>query len=729
MALRNMPKAMGLDTDSIKKGDFPHLLNKIENMGKQFDCHPPASYYDPDGMKLNNRANFLQWHDKQKCRPFDFDTELIQYCKADVSVLQCSIIAFRQQFMKMTTHPHAPNGIDPFAHSFTIASACNQVYRQLFLTKHTIGIIPSHGYIPRHKQSCSAVRWLISMQHDKKFCPPIQHARNGGEVMLPDIGHVDGFRPPSSTEIHKGTVYEFHGCYWHGHSCRYSPDTYNYRADATMGDLFGKTQERKRKIQKIGYQYVEMWECEWHERLHSDKPLSDLVNSLDIQDPLCPRDALMGGRTNGIKLHHIASDDEAIRYYDVKSLYPFVNTTKSYPVGHPTVHVSNFGSLDTAHVRFKGLFKCAILPPQNLYIPLLGYKSDGKLTFPLCRTCVDTSTTNCEHSDMERALVGTWTCVEICKAVNLGYKLLQIYEVWEWDEWKEDMFADYMKTFFKVKEEASGWPPECVSDADKQAYISMIKEREGITLETDKVVKNPGLRQVAKLCLNNLWGRFAMRNNMLRVKYVETPEEFFSLLTDTSLIVKHVHILGDRIARVDFTYHDDFIEEGKSVNVVIAAYTTAYARLELYRYLEQLQERTLYFDTDSILFVGPRNPNDEMIKTGDGLGELTDELPPNTFIKEFVCAGPKNYAYQLNNGSCKVVVKGITLNYRSEQYVNFASIKQVVLNAGTEKISVVEPCKIQRSLVTTTLSTAPFTNLNQSGMISGAFFFTKTFLQ
>ena len=68
-----------------------------------------------------------------------------------------------------------------------------------------------------------------------------------------------------------------------------------------------------------------------------------------------------------------------------------------------------------------------------------------------------------------------------------------------------------------------------------------------------------------------------MRNNMPRVKYVETPEEFFSLLTDTSLIVKHVHILGDRIARVDFTYHDDFIEEGKSVNVVIAAYTTAYS--------------------------------------------------------------------------------------------------------------------------------------------------------
>lgn len=37
-------------------------------------------------------------------------------------------------------------------------------------------------------------------------------------------------------------------------------------------------------------------------------------------------------------------------------------------------------------------------------------------------------------------------------------------------------------------------------------------------------------------------------------------------------------------------------------NVFLAAFTTCYARLKLYEVLEQLQERVLYFDTDSIIF-------------------------------------------------------------------------------------------------------------------------------
>ena len=39
-------------------------------------------------------------------------------------------------------------------------------------------------------------------------------------------------------------------------------------------------------------------------------------------------------------------------------------------------------------------------------------------------------------------------------------------------------------------------------------------------------------------------------------------------------------------------------------NIFIAAFTTAWARLELYKYLEQLKEQVLYFDTDSIIYLG-----------------------------------------------------------------------------------------------------------------------------
>jgi DNA polymerase elongation subunit (family B) len=45
-------------------------------------------------------------------------------------------------------------------------------------------------------------------------------------------------------------------------------------------------------------------------------------------------------------------------------------------------------------------------------------------------------------------------------------------------------------------------------------------------------------------------------------------------------------------------------------NVVLAAFTTAYARLKLCEVLDMLQERVLYYDTDSVIFVSkPDEPD------------------------------------------------------------------------------------------------------------------------
>ena len=44
-------------------------------------------------------------------------------------------------------------------------------------------------------------------------------------------------------------------------------------------------------------------------------------------------------------------------------------------------------------------------------------------------------------------------------------------------------------------------------------YIRNYYENEGILLRREMIKKNSGLRAVAKLCLNSLWGRFAMRTD------------------------------------------------------------------------------------------------------------------------------------------------------------------------------------------------------------------------
>lgn len=86
------------------------------------------------------------------------------------------------------------------------------------------------------------------------------------------------------------------------------------------------------------------------------------VNSLSFVDLLNPRDAFCGGKTSAIKLyHHIDADKgEELRYYDFTSLYPLVNKTGRYPVGHPEF-ISQPGHTDISD--YYGLAKCTVLPP------------------------------------------------------------------------------------------------------------------------------------------------------------------------------------------------------------------------------------------------------------------------------------------------------------------------------------------------------------------------------
>jgi hypothetical protein len=123
-------------------------------------------------------------------------------------------------------------------------------------------------------------------------------------------------------------------------------------------------------------------------------------------------------------------------------------------------------------------------------------------------------------------------------------------------------------------------------------------------------------------------------------------------------------------------------------NEVIGTYVTAGARIHLYGYLDSLQERALYCDTDSVLYVQP-NDGPGLVETGDRLGAMTSELKPDQYIEEFVSGGPKNYAYvtvSLVAGCRKTVckVRGITLNYTASQLVHFDLIKEMVLDAASQ---------------------------------------------
>ena len=208
MPLKAIPKAMGLSTQ-LRKGDFPHRLNRVENQGRSWPHHPPLSYYDPDSKSETDREALERWHAEVSLKPFVFDRELQAYCRNDVAVLLQGVLAFRAQFMEMTIKDEvAPRGVDPFASNITIAGACNRVFRQLFLKPDTVGLIPSNGYRPNDVQSLEAIRWLMYLNETEPRAQGsvIRHARNGGEARLPGIGKVDGYREKDGVKW----VYEFH---------------------------------------------------------------------------------------------------------------------------------------------------------------------------------------------------------------------------------------------------------------------------------------------------------------------------------------------------------------------------------------------------------------------------------------------------------------------------------------------------------------------------------------
>ena len=163
---------------------------------------------------------------------------------------------------------------------------------------------------------------------------------------------------------------------------------------------------------------------------------------------------------------------------------------------------------------------------------------------------------------------------------------------------------------------------------------------------------------------------------MTKTARVTEPKELFDYLDSDQYEVSEALMVNDETVELQYTNKDEFVEEKGKVNIVIAAFTTAYARLKLYDLLDLLQERVLYYDTDSVIYVHePGKPDPPL---GDYLGDLTDELDAGDYITTFISGGPKNYAYLTNNGKSITKIRGITLNYDASKTINMDVMRHLV---------------------------------------------------
>lgn len=657
-SLKNFPKTFGLK--ELKKGYFPHYFNKYCNynyIGKL----PSKKHYGYNSMSTLDREKFLEWYNKNCDKDFNFQKELKDYCKSDVDILRRGLIELRKNFIEIVN-------IDPLKY-LTIASVCMNIYRSLDMPKDSIAVIKESN----DNFSKKSIYWLEYLMNKNYIF--IQHAMNKGEKIV-DNKKVDGFE--------NNTIYQFYDCFWHGCQKCYNNTNINPKNKISMKDLYDKTIRESNKF-KENYNVIEIWECDY-DCLTKTKDFKDFKKKYnqkhsEIITRLNPRDAFFGGRTNATKLYYKCKPNEIIKYVDFVSLYPTVQFYDYFPKGHPEIITSTVEYDE----NWFGMIKCKILPPRKLYHPVLPVKIKTKqafkLLFPLCYSCAkNQNQEKCNHNDNDRCLIGTWCSNEIKKSIEKGYKIQETYEVHNFEQKSNELFASYVKRFMKIKQESSGLP----KGYTKEQYIIENYNQLGILLDPDIIEYNPGRRAIAKFCLNSLWGKFGQRKNLKQSEYITDPKRFYTLILDEKLNNITYKIINDEMIEMFYQYKDVFVNDCVKTNEYIAAFTTANARMRLYKVLDILGDKVVYFDTDSIKYI-----DDGYIKTikiGSLLGDLTLEYN----IIETVSTGPKSYSDKEPNNNTHTKVKGFTLNFENSQVINHNQMIKIVKGEIKERVLVDE---------------------------------------
>uniref|UniRef100_A0A914MV79 DNA-directed DNA polymerase n=1 Tax=Meloidogyne incognita TaxID=6306 RepID=A0A914MV79_MELIC len=679
MSLAALVPAFALQVED--KPFFPHLANHPENYGK--DIFPSPSQYLADGMMPEKRKLFDEWYNQHRHEPFNLEESLASYCTNDVEILMAALIAFRNEFIEVSKREagqrpasgKAHEGIDVLREAMTIASACMKHFRTNHLKANHVGIVPERGYDNIENQSKMALKFLEWYGEANKV--KVQTAISAGGEKRVGNYHLDGWVEDKQLGI------EINGCCWHGCSKCYPDDSIVLPNGKTAGKQRELDQQRLNFIKSQIRQLEVYWECEIENMLKKDREMRRKFESYIDNGPVEIRNSFFGGRTGPLRLFYKPKDGERISYFDVTSLYPFINVSTKYPVGHPTVHILNEDVSWTCSTDNKydlSILKVFVIPPRKIDVPVLPVKLDDRLLFPLCASCARLypkgkveENYNCQHNDEQRGWVSTCTSLELNTALDEGYIVTKLFRVLEYTSSDEGLFRSYIAEFMAQKIHSSGFDDSIKGNIEAEdKFIEECKEMFDIKIEREKMVPNKGKRTQAKLCLNNLWGRFSLRNfGLSQCTVTDDPVKVRNLMDDSSKEVTGLDELTPEVVLISHLTKKDWIEEHDCSNVVISLWTTSAARIHLLRAMQQVVRSPgctlLYTDTDSLIFA---HPNESCpLQLGPHLGQFTDEYSRHNIL-EYCSGGAKQYGLKLQrkdqmNASPEYVLKirGITLNW------------------------------------------------------------------
>jgi len=236
--------------------------------------------------------------------------------------------------------------------------------------------------------------------------------------------------------------------------------------------------------------------------------------------------AYFGGRAECFYIGKIKGD---IYYVDVNSMYPYCMLNDlPYPYYYQKYFDLNSFGITKARVK------------SDLEIPILPYRlKDGRVIYP-----------NGEFN-------GTWSNLELKKAVDLGVKIKRVY---------------YSFTY----------PIKC--QPFKEYILNLYQKR--------KNTSDIFLKYLYKKLMNSLYGKFAQGNERIKIMEFEKFRER-KKIPDRYVVYNDI-VLFKTLG--DYPVHSNFI---------FSIYITSYARVYLYDLIQKIRNlggQVIYCDTDSIIY-------------------------------------------------------------------------------------------------------------------------------
>jgi len=185
------------------------------------------------------------------------------------------------------------------------------------------------------------------------------------------------------------------------------------------------------------------------------------------------------------------------------------------------------------------------------------------------------------------------------------------------------------------------------------------------------------------------------------------------LLSDPAVKEPHVEPIGENSVLFSYVPENEEVSTPSYVNVVLAAFTTANARLKLLESLELAGDSACYCDTDSIFHIVTGGC--DRLDTGEQMGDLVSEISAygdGSYISEFCAGGAKNYSFRVRVGGdpniteTVIKVRGLTCDKNNVCEITHENLQKLVVEGGSTVVTSGMRIKIHKDLSLETVDVA-----------------------